>query len=89
MKDLLLNAIRSTGGKFFGVTFTKADGSTRTMNCRIGVQKHANGGTLKYNPADRGNVIVYDVQVGGYRTIKVDRIHSIRFAQKELKLKMT
>ena len=86
MRDVLLNAIRSTKGKFFGVTFTKADGSKRLMNCRTGVHKHANGGTLKYNPSDRGNVIVYDMQVGGYRTIKVDRIRSIRFANRELKI---
>ena len=33
MRDVLLNAIRSTRGKFFGVTFTKADGSKRLMNC--------------------------------------------------------
>ena len=86
MKEVLLNAIRSTRGKFFGVTFTKANGSKRLMNCRIGVHKHANGGTLKYNPSDRGNIIVYDMQVGGYRTIKVNKIQSIRFANRELKL---
>jgi hypothetical protein len=85
MQTTLLNTIiESTKGKFFGVTFRKANGSIRFMNCRTGVHKHTSGEGLKYNPKKRGNVIVWDTQVQGYRTIKLESIKSIRFEGKEL-----
>tara|TARA_R100001530_G_scaffold132292_1_gene104599 strand:+ start:21414 stop:21686 length:273 start_codon:yes stop_codon:yes gene_type:complete len=83
-ETLLSTIIESTKGKFFGVTFRKANGSIRFMNCRIGVQKHTNGKGLKYNPKKKGNIIVWDTQQKGYRTIKLSSIKSIRFEGKEL-----
>tara|TARA_R100000734_G_C3217770_1_gene30478 strand:+ start:329 stop:502 length:174 start_codon:yes stop_codon:yes gene_type:complete len=54
------------------------------MTCRLGVHKYATGGGLKYNPRERGNVIVWDTSVKGYRTIKLDRLISLRFGGKEI-----
>ena len=84
MANLFQSVVQSTRGRFFGVTFVKADGTLRNMTCRTGVSKHTSGGGLKYNPTERGNVIVWDTSVKGYRTIKLDRLVSLRFGGKEV-----
>jgi len=84
MTNLFQSVVQSTRGRFFGVTFVKADGSLRKMTCRTGVKKHTTGGGLKYNARERGNMIVWDTSVKGYRTIKLDRLVSLRFGGKEV-----
>ena len=36
-----------SSGKIFSANFTKADGTLRTMNCRVGVQKNLKGVGIK------------------------------------------
>ena len=84
MANLFQSVVQATKGRFFGVTFVKADGSLRNMTCRTGVSKHTTGRGLKYNPTERGNVIVWDTSVKSYRTIKLDRLISLRFSGKEI-----
>ena len=45
--------VQATKGTFFDVEFTKADGSLRKMNCRIGVKKHLAGGETMYDLKDQ------------------------------------
>lgn len=66
------------GDEIFGATFVKADGSIRTGTFRLGVQKDQTGAGLAYRPNERGNLIVWDMAKGGYRTIKLARLLSIR-----------
>ena len=84
MVNLFQSVVQSTKGRFFGVTFVKADGTLRNMTCRTGVSKHTSGKGLKYSPKERGNVIVWDTSAKGYRTIKLDRLVSLRFGGKEV-----
>jgi len=66
------------GGKIFTVTFVKrSTGETRVMNCRKGVKKHLKGGELKYNPAQKNLVSVFDMQVNDYRSIPLENITKI------------
>ena len=66
------------GGQVFTVTFVKrSTGETRVMNCRKGVVKHSKGGELKYDPAKKGLVSVFDMQKGGYRCISLEDIRKI------------
>ena len=44
------------------------------MLCRNGVRKVLKGGTLKYNPRERGNAVVWDVNKSAYRTIPLSRV---------------
>lgn len=66
------------GNKFFTVTFTKKDGTLRTMNCRLGVKKHLKGGQKSYNDDNFNYVTVYDLVKGGYRTVNLDTIKSVK-----------
>lgn len=65
-------------GRFFSVTFTKKDGSVRSMTCRRGVQKGLNGSGAKYNALSKALFTVYDVQKRDYRNINFQTIHSFK-----------
>lgn len=64
-------------GKIFSATFTKTDGSIRVMSCRTGVRKGLKGKGLGYDPRKNRNIIVWDMNANGYRTIKTDRLKCI------------
>jgi hypothetical protein len=69
--------IDAIGSEFFTVTFTKKDGSIRTMNCRKNVTKHLKGGvstTAKYDHL----LTVYDVKTEGYRNINLNNIIEVK-----------
>jgi hypothetical protein len=64
---------RNSGkGEIFTVTFVKKDGTTRTMNARLGVKRYLRGGDLPYNPLERGLLPVYDLQKNDYRIINLN-----------------
>jgi hypothetical protein len=64
-------------GRFFTATFIKKDGSTRKMNCRLGVKRHLKGGqnTKAHLPH---YLTVYSVPDKGYRSINLDTLISIK-----------
>ena len=71
--------IVSTKGRVFSARFIKrTTGEIRNMNCRLGVTKHLRGGELKYKPAEKNLVGVFDMKKGGYRTIDIDGLLEIR-----------
>jgi len=73
----IINSLVSTG-KIFSANFTKANGDERTMVCRVGVQKDLKGKGLSYDPRKVNNLIVWDMNANGYRTIKTDRLNWIQ-----------
>ena len=73
----IIDSLVSTG-KIFSANFTKADGSERTMSCRVGVQKDLKGVGLQYDRRKARNLIVWDMNANGYRTIKTDRLNWIQ-----------
>jgi hypothetical protein len=75
--------IKATKGKFFTVTFTKKDGTTRVMNARLGVKAYLKGGELGYNPDEKGLIPVYDVKTGGYRMVNVNTISKLKIGNNE------
>ena len=76
----------SSNGRFFGCKFIKKDGTVRTMNARRGVKKHLKPGgkPRNYSPAQHHNLIVWDRNAKGYRTINTDRL--IYFKQGKIKI---
>lgn len=76
-KTIATELIGKSKGNIFSARFTKADGSKRDMTCRLGVKKYLQGGELKYDAQERGNVIVFDMANKGYRTIKIDRLEEL------------
>jgi hypothetical protein len=75
--------IKGTKGKFFTVTFTKKDGTTRVMNARLGVKAYLKGGDLPYDPDTKGLIPVYDMKNNGYRMINVNTISNLKIGSNE------
>jgi hypothetical protein len=71
-------------GRIFSATFIKKDGTIRKINCRLGVVKALRGGALKYNAEALNNLVVYDLQAKGYRTIPLDKLLTLRYNRKEI-----
>ena len=78
--------IKATKGKFFTVTFTKKDGTTRVMNVRLGVKAYLKGGELPYDPEPKGLIPVYDMNKQEYRMINTNTITNIKIGNKEFKV---
>lgn len=79
--------IKDTKGKFFTVTFTKKDGTTRVMNARLGVKAYLKGGELPYDSEAKGLIPVYDVKTGDYRMINVDTITKLKIGNNEYEVR--
>jgi hypothetical protein len=71
------------GGKIFSAVFVKKNGEVRRMIARLGVKSHLKGGELTYNPSERNNLIVFDLEKREYRTIKFDNLLEIKYCKKE------
>lgn len=70
---------KSVGGRIFSAEFTKKDGTVRKIRARLGVRKFLKGGELTYNPEERNNLIVFDLEKSAYRTIKFDNLRNIKY----------
>ena len=68
-------------GQWFSGTYIKKDGEIRKFNGRLGVTKHLQGGELKYNPSERGNVIYWDTTRQSYRTINTKSLIDLRVSK--------
>jgi len=75
--------IRATAGKFFTVVFTKKDGSERVLNGRLGVVSKLKGGQTMVNKDQF--LVVFDVQIGQYRSVNKDTIKEVRFGKEIFK----
>jgi hypothetical protein len=90
-RDEAKKLIQATKGKFLTVTFTKKDGTTRVMNCRLGVKAYLKGGTLPYNPNEFNLIPVWDPQAhrttgNGYRMISANTITALKIGANEYKV---
>jgi len=65
-------------GRFFTVKFVKrTDGQIRTMNARLGVTKHLQGGTQGYDPKAHNLITVWDAQAKDYRSINLETVFAL------------
>ena len=90
-RNELVQKLKDTKGAFFTVTFVKKDGTTRTMNARIGVKRYLKGGELPYDPIAKGLLPVWDAQAAkaggsedaGYRMVNLNTITSAKIGNDE------
>lgn len=75
-----INATRTTG-TIFSVSFTKKDGSERTLVGRLGVKCHLVGGenTVKHIPK---YITVFDTQAQAYRNVNTETIKGAKVSGK-------
>lgn len=66
------------GGRIFGATFVKRDGTVRTGAFRFGVRHELKGVGMRYDAAERRNLVVFDMRKREYRTIRLESLVSLR-----------
>lgn len=74
--EQMINSLKRA--EFFTVMFIKKDGTERVMNAQKGVTKHLAGGELKFDPNQRGLIVVFDSKSGGYRMINKNTLKWIK-----------
>ena len=72
----LNNKIKS--GRFFSLTYTRANQTLGRGVFRKGVTKYLKGGKLKYNLEAVENINLFNTRKKAYRTIKFERIISAK-----------
>ena len=82
----VLELTRSNPNAMFSIQFEKRNGTLRNMTARLGIWEEANGeqknpqlvsDTMSYDPTDYNLQIVFDVELGEYRSIATDRVTQI------------
>lgn len=77
--------LAQVGDRFFKVVFMKADGTNREMVCRFGVTEYLQG-SGKPSPAraNKDNVIVFEMNVEGYRCFNKRHIFYLKQGEYEV-----
>ena len=84
-RSLVKTLIAANNDKFVGVTFTKKNGEKRDLNGRLHVRsKTGKAPTTAHIPE---YMTIYDVKAGGFRTINLDTVESIRMKGGEFKVR--
>lgn len=60
VKELLIQKLKQNYNKYFSVYFIKKDGSGRYMLCRLNTDAYTKGGSLPYDPLEKGLLNVED-----------------------------
>lgn len=79
LKDINANVLAGIVGKSqtFSVSFVKANGEVREMNCRLGVTKHLRGGDS--TTAHKPNILtVFEMTKQQYRNINTNTLLSLK-----------
>ena len=76
--ELIKSLLKTTNGRFFGVTFVKQDGTLRNMNARTGVSSHIKGTGASRAGTNDKYLTVFDAQKRAYRTINLETVQSLK-----------
>jgi len=74
----LMGFLAKQAGKFVSVDFVKQDGSSRSLNGRLGVKKFLKGGHNTTMTPARSYLTVYDMKHKGYRNVDMSTVNTVR-----------
>lgn len=78
--EIVKSVLLANKDKFFTVEFVKLDGTTRRINGRLGVRGY-DALTL-----DDKAILMYDLQLKGFRRVTFERVKAINMKHGSLKL---
>jgi hypothetical protein len=86
MKDFrtTLEKIQKAENTIFSVTFTKKDGTVRTMVARLNVKKGVKGTGMAYNPIEKGLLPVFDMQKNAFRMINLKTVTELKIRKEQI-----
>lgn len=77
-KTAAASIIKSTKGRIFSATFTKKDGTTRTLTGKIGVTKGVKGTSPSPDVSTLGYVRVYDMVGSKWRMLNLQTVTNLK-----------
>jgi len=79
-----LAEIQKAENTIFSVTFTKKDGTVRTMVARLNVKKGVKGTGMAYNPIEKGLLPVWDMQKNAFRMINLKTVTELKIRKEQI-----
>jgi hypothetical protein len=76
-KTLIDTIVKMSGGRFVTITFTKANGDTRTVNGRLGVRYFGAPASPRMDSALKQYLLLWEVRSRGFRRIALDTIERV------------
>ena len=75
----LVNIVENNKGKILNLKTVKDNGEFRSLTGRLGVGKGTNGNGLKFDPAEKGLIVIWDKDKQQHRMVRKDNIYEVTF----------
>lgn len=75
----LVSIVENSKGKILNLKTVKDNGELRSLTGRTGVRKGTNGVGLKFDPSEKGLIVMWDKDKQQHRMIRKDNIYEVTF----------
>ena len=75
----LVRIVENSKGKILNLKTVKYNGELRSLTGRTGVRKGTNGVGLKFDPSEKGLIVMWDKDKQQHRMIRKDNIYEVTF----------
>ena len=75
----LVSIVENTKGKMINLKTVKDNGELRSLTGRTGVKKGTNGNGLKFDPAEKGLIVMWDKDKQQHRMVRKVNIYEVTF----------
>ena len=75
----LVRIVENSKGKILNLKTVKDNGELRSLTGRTGVRKGTNGVGLKFDPSEKGLIVMWDKDKQQHRMIRKDNIYEVTF----------
>jgi hypothetical protein len=80
----LVSIVENSNGKMLNLKTVKDNGEFRSLTGRLGVRKGTNGNGLKFNPAEKGLIVIWDKDKQEHRMVRKENIYEVSLCFRSL-----
>ena len=75
----LVSIVENSKGKMLNLKTVKDNGELRSLTGRTGVRKGTNGVGLKFDPSEKGLIVMWDKDIKKHRMVRKENIYEVTF----------
>ena len=75
----LVSIVENSKGKMLNLKTVKDNGEFRSLTGRLGVHKGTNGNGLKFDPSEKGLIVIWDKDKQEHRMVRKENIYEVTF----------
>ena len=75
----LVRIVENSKGKILNLKTVKDNGELRSLTGRTGVRKGTNGVGLKFDPSEKGLIVMWDKDIKKHRMVRKENIYEVTF----------